>query len=98
VVTEKIYPERFMHVAELNRMGAAIRKQGPSSIVHGVPGLSGAEVMASDIRGGASLVVAGLGARGETKIHRVYHVDRGYDRVEEKFSQLGARIQRSAEA
>lgn len=98
VVTEKIYPERFMHVAELNRMGASIRKQGPSSIVHGMPGLSGAEVMASDIRGGASLVVAGLGARGETKIHRVYHVDRGYDRVEEKFSQLGARIRRTTEA
>ena len=98
VVTEKIYPERFMHVAELNRMGASIRKQGPSSIVHGVPGLSGAEVMASDIRGGASLVVAGLGARGKTKIHRVYHVDRGYDRIEEKFSALGARIQRTTEA
>lgn len=98
VVTEKIYPERFMHVAELNRMGAAIRKQGPSSIVHGVPRLSGAEVMASDIRGGASLVVAGLGARGETKVHRVYHVDRGYDRIEEKFEGLGARIRRTTEA
>jgi UDP-N-acetylglucosamine 1-carboxyvinyltransferase len=97
VVTEKIYPERFMHVAELNRMGASIRKQGPSSIVHGVPGLSGAEVMASDIRGGASLVVAGLGARGTTKIHRVYHVDRGYDRIEEKFAGLGARIRRTTE-
>jgi UDP-N-acetylglucosamine 1-carboxyvinyltransferase len=98
VVTEKIYPERFMHVAELNRMGASIRKQGPSSIVHGVPGLSGAEVMASDIRGGASLLVAGLGASGTTKIHRVYHIDRGYDRVEEKFAALGARIRRTTEA
>ncbi len=97
VVTEKIYPERFMHVAELNRMGAAIRQQGPSSIVQGVPRLSGAEVMASDIRGGASLVVAGLGAQGETKVHRVYHVDRGYDRLEEKFTGLGARIRRTTE-
>ncbi|MHC4550282.1 MAG: UDP-N-acetylglucosamine 1-carboxyvinyltransferase [Planctomycetota bacterium] len=94
VVTEKIYPERFMHVPELNRMGAAIRKQGPSSIVHGVAGLSGAEVMASDIRGGASLIVAGLGARGKTTVHRVYHIDRGYDRVEARLEALGARIQR----
>jgi UDP-N-acetylglucosamine 1-carboxyvinyltransferase len=97
VVTEKIYPERFMHVAELNRMGGAIRQQGPSSIVHGVPRLSGAEVMASDIRGGAALLVAGLGARGTTTVHRVYHVDRGYDRVEEKFARLGARIRRTTE-
>lgn len=97
VVTEKIYPERFMHVAELNRMGASIRQQGPSSIVHGVPGLSGAEVMASDIRGGASLIVAGLGARGTTKVHRIYHVDRGYDRLEDKLSGLGARIHRTTD-
>jgi UDP-N-acetylglucosamine 1-carboxyvinyltransferase len=79
-------------------MGASIRKQGPSSIIHGVKGLSGAEVMASDIRGGASLLVAGLGASGTTKIHRVYHIDRGYDRVEEKFAVLGARIRRTTEA
>lgn len=94
VITEKIYPERFMHVAELNRMGAVVRKQGPSAIVQGVERLSGAEVMASDIRGGASLIVAGLAARGSATIHRVYHVDRGYDRLEEKFRLLGAGIER----
>jgi UDP-N-acetylglucosamine 1-carboxyvinyltransferase len=97
VVTEKIYPERFMHVAELNRMGAEIRQQGPSSILHGVEGLSGTEVMASDIRGGACLVVAALAARGRTTVHRVYHVDRGYDGLERKLAALGARTKRSAE-
>jgi len=94
VVTEKIYPERFMHVAELARMGAHIRKQGPSQIIHGVDALHGAEVMASDIRGGAGLIVAALAARGRTKIHRVYHVDRGYETVENKLSALGARVRR----
>jgi UDP-N-acetylglucosamine 1-carboxyvinyltransferase len=97
VVTEKIYPERFMHVAELIRMGASIRKQGPSSIIHGTDDLSGTEVMASDIRGGASLVVAALAARGTTEIHRVYHVDRGYERIEEKIVQLGGRARRIGE-
>jgi len=97
VVTEKIYPERFMHVAELMRMGASIRKQGPSTIIQGVPRLSGAEVMASDIRGGASLIVAALAAEGKTDIHRIYHVDRGYDRLEEKLNALGARVQRMKE-
>jgi UDP-N-acetylglucosamine 1-carboxyvinyltransferase len=94
VVTEKIYPERDMHVAELNRMGASVRKQGPSQIIHGVDSLSGAEVMASDLRGGAALIVAALAARGTTTVHRVYHVDRGYDGIEEKLSALGARIKR----
>jgi len=97
VVTEKIYPERFMHVAELIRMGASIRKQGPSTIIHGVTRLSGTEVMASDIRGGASLVVAALAASGTTEVHRVYHVDRGYERIEEKLVRLGARVKRIAE-
>jgi len=97
VVTEKIYPERFMHVAELIRMGASIRKQGASTIIHGTPDLSGTEVMASDIRGGASLVVAALAARGNTEIHRIYHVDRGYERLEEKIVQLGGRVRRIAE-
>ncbi|MHC4452035.1 MAG: UDP-N-acetylglucosamine 1-carboxyvinyltransferase [Planctomycetota bacterium] len=97
VVTEKIYPERFMHVAELMRMGASIRKQGSSTIIHGVPGLSGTEVMASDIRGGASLVVAALAASGSTEVHRVYHVDRGYDRIEDKIVRLGGRVRRIAE-
>jgi len=94
VVTEKIYPERFMHVAELIRMGASIRKQGPSAILCGVDRLSGTEVMASDIRGGASLVVAALAAGGVSTVHRVYHIDRGYDRIENKLEQLGARIRR----
>jgi len=97
VVTEKIYPDRFMHVAELMRMGASIRKQGPSTIIQGVDRLSGTEVMASDIRGGASLIVAALAASGTTNVHRVYHVDRGYDRIEEKLASLGARIRRVAE-
>jgi len=97
VVTEKIYPDRFMHVAELMRMGASIRKQGPSTIIQGVERLSGTEVMASDIRGGASLIVAALAAQGSTNIHRIYHVDRGYERIEEKLRILGGRIRRESE-
>ncbi len=97
VVTEKIYPERFMHVPELARMGADIRTQGPSAIIHGVKSLDGAQVMASDIRGGAALLVAGLAATGTTTVHRIYHVDRGYERVEEKLRALGARTRRIPE-
>jgi UDP-N-acetylglucosamine 1-carboxyvinyltransferase len=97
VVTEKIYPERFMHVPELARMGADIRTQGPSAIIHGVKTLDGAQVMASDIRGGAALLVAGLAASGTTTVHRIYHVDRGYERVEEKLKALGARTRRIPE-
>jgi UDP-N-acetylglucosamine 1-carboxyvinyltransferase len=97
VVTEKIYPERFMHVPELARMGADIRTQGPSAIIHGVRRLDGAQVMASDIRGGAALLVAGLAAAGSTTVHRIYHVDRGYERVEEKLRALGARTRRAPE-
>jgi UDP-N-acetylglucosamine 1-carboxyvinyltransferase len=94
MVTEKIYPDRFIHVAELQRMGARIRKEGPTAILTGVPRLSGAPVMASDLRGSAALVLAGLVAEGETEIHRVYHIDRGYERIDEKLRALGARIQR----
>jgi UDP-N-acetylglucosamine 1-carboxyvinyltransferase len=97
VITEKIYPERFMHAAELNRMGAVIRKQGPSAILQGVEQLTGAEVMASDIRGGAALVVAALAARGTTTIHRVYHIDRGYEGIERKLSALGCKASRESE-
>lgn len=93
-VTEKIYPERFMHVAELSRMRARIRKEGPTAIVEGVDHLSGAPVMASDLRASAALVVAGLAARGTTTVDRVYHIDRGYERIEEKLRGLGARITR----
>jgi UDP-N-acetylglucosamine 1-carboxyvinyltransferase len=97
-VTEKIYPERFIHVAELQRMGARIRKEGPTAIVEGVDHLSGCPVMASDLRASAALVVAGLAARGETSVERVYHIDRGYERIEEKLQALGARISRVGSA
>jgi len=94
VITDKIFPDRFMHAAELVRMGAHIRKEGPSAIVSGVRRLSGAEVMASDLRASAALVLAGLAADGTTSISRVYHLDRGYQRLEQKLITLGARIQR----
>ncbi len=97
VITEKIYPDRFMHVSELNRMGSRIMLEGPSAIVHGVKQLSGAPVMASDLRASAALVIAGLVAEGTTEVHRVYHLDRGYEKIEEKFSALGASIHREKE-
>ncbi len=94
VVTERIYPDRFMHVAELNRMGASIFKEGPSAVIHGVSELHGAPVMASDLRASAALVIAALGARGKTEISRVYHIDRGYERIDLKLAGLGARMDR----
>lgn len=94
MITEKIFPDRFLHVAELNRMGAKLRKEGPTVIVEGVKKLIGAPVMASDLRASAALVLAGLVAKGTTEVHRVYHIDRGYDRIEEKFRALGAEITR----
>ncbi len=94
VLTERIYPDRFIHVAELNRLGAEIRKEGSQAIIHGVKSLSGAQVMASDLRASAALVLAGLVAQGETEIHRVYHIDRGYERIDEKLRQIGASIER----
>ena len=94
VVTDKVFPDRFMHVAELNRMGANIRKEGPSAIINGVRRLSGAEVMASDLRASAALIMAGLVAQGESQVRRVYHLDRGYERLDEKLRSLGARIER----
>ncbi|MBU3758364.1 MAG: UDP-N-acetylglucosamine 1-carboxyvinyltransferase [Candidatus Omnitrophica bacterium] len=97
VITEKIYPDRFMHVSELNRMGANIFLEGPTAIIHGVKKLSGAPVMASDLRASAALVIAGLVAEGTTEVHRVYHLDRGYERLETKFSSLGASIHREKE-
>jgi UDP-N-acetylglucosamine 1-carboxyvinyltransferase len=87
-----------MHVAELNRMGAAIRKEGAAAVVHGPRRLSGANVMASDLRASAALVVAGLVAEGKTTISRIYHLDRGYERIEEKLNRLGARIRRIKES
>ena len=97
VVTEKIYPDRFMHVSELNRMGAHIQKEGPHAIVQGVEQLSGAPVMASDLRASACLVLAGLAAKGRTSVYRIYHLERGYENTEEKLEKLGARIWREKE-
>ena len=96
-ITEKIFPDRFMHVAELLRMGANIRKEGPTAIVTGVRRLIGAPVMASDLRASAALVLAGLIARGKTTIQRVYHIDRGYERIESKLRGVGADIQRAVD-
>lgn len=97
IVTEKIFPDRFMHTAELNRMGARLRKEGPTVVVEGVRELIGAPVMASDLRASAALVLAGMVARGQTIIHRVYHIDRGYEKIEEKLNSVGARIERTPE-
>ena len=94
VVTETIFENRFMHVQELQRLGANIKLDGHKAIITGVPQLYGAPVMASDLRASASLLLAGLVAEGETVIDRVYHLDRGYERVEEKFAHLGAQITR----
>jgi len=97
VITEKIYPERFIHISELNRMGASIVLEGPNSIIKGLDALSGAPVMASDLRASASLVLAGLVARGKTEISRIYHLDRGYEDLEVKLKELGADITRVKE-
>ncbi len=97
VVTENIYPDRFMHVAELGRMGAEIRKEGPHAIISGRPKMSGAPVMASDLRASAALVIAGLMAQGETTVNRVYHIDRGYEHIEKKLRGLGAQIRRASD-
>ncbi|MHB8534295.1 MAG: UDP-N-acetylglucosamine 1-carboxyvinyltransferase [Sulfuricaulis sp.] len=93
-VTETIFENRFMHVYELQRMGADIDMEGNTAIVHGVRGLKGAPVMATDLRASASLALAGLVAEGETVVDRIYHIDRGYECIEEKLAQLGARIRR----
>ncbi|MFQ5541707.1 MAG: UDP-N-acetylglucosamine 1-carboxyvinyltransferase [Candidatus Binatia bacterium] len=94
VITENIFENRFMHAQELDRMGANIRLEGNRAIVRGVRSLSGAAVMATDLRASVSLVLAGLVAKGETEISRVYHLDRGYEHIEQKLSGLGADIQR----
>ncbi|MFN4136184.1 MAG: UDP-N-acetylglucosamine 1-carboxyvinyltransferase [Novosphingobium sp.] len=94
VLTETIFENRYMHVPELNRMGARIETKGRTAVVHGVEHLTGAEVMATDLRASMSLVIAGLAAEGETQVHRLYHLDRGYERLEEKLSLMGADIER----
>lgn len=98
VISENIFENRFMHVAELHRMGADITIQGPAAVVKGVKKLSGAPVMATDLRASASLILAGLRAEGRTEVARVYHLDRGYERLERKLRSLGADIRRVKEA
>jgi UDP-N-acetylglucosamine 1-carboxyvinyltransferase len=94
VLTETIFENRYMHVPELARMGADITVTGRSAVVRGVPGLVGAPVMATDLRASMSLIIAGLAAEGETSVSRVYHLDRGYERLEEKLQAVGADIER----
>ena len=94
VITETVHPERFMHVSELNRMGADIKIEGNNAVVKGVPKLSGAPVMASELRGGAGLVLAGLAAENQTVVSRIYHIDRGYEDIEKKLAGVGADIER----
>jgi UDP-N-acetylglucosamine 1-carboxyvinyltransferase len=96
VVTETIFENRFMHVNELVRLGAKIEVDGHTAVVQGVPQLSGATVMATDLRASASLVIAGLVAEGETIVDRIYHLDRGYDQMEAKLRAIGADIERTS--
>jgi UDP-N-acetylglucosamine 1-carboxyvinyltransferase len=93
-ITETIFENRFMHVSELMRMGARIDVDGKVAVTHGVERLSGATVMATDLRASASLVIAGLVADGDTRVDRIYHLDRGYEQMEAKLRQLGAEIER----
>jgi UDP-N-acetylglucosamine 1-carboxyvinyltransferase len=97
LITETIYPDRFTHVPELRRLGAKIRLDGNIAVVTGTRGLTGAPVMATDLRASAALILAAFAAEGRTEISRVYHIDRGYERIEEKFASLGVPIQRRAE-
>ncbi len=96
-ITETVFPQRYMHVAELKRMGANIELESATAVITGVPKLSGAPVMASDLRASAALVLAGLSAEGTTEINRVYHIDRGYESIDEKLHSLGANIERVKE-
>ncbi len=98
IITERIFESRFMHVSELTRLGADIEIEGPSAIVKGGKPLSGAPVMASDLRASAALVIAGLAAKGTTQVNRIYHLDRGYETMDAKLRQLGARIERIEES
>jgi UDP-N-acetylglucosamine 1-carboxyvinyltransferase len=94
VVSDKVFPDRFMHLSELTRMGAAIRREGASAIIAGPTPLSGANVMASDLRASAALVLAALAARGPSVVRRIYHLDRGYEQFEAKLQALGANVTR----
>jgi UDP-N-acetylglucosamine 1-carboxyvinyltransferase len=97
IITERIFESRFMHVSELARLGAEIAIEGPSAIVKGGARLSGAPVMASDLRASAALVIAGLAASGSTQVNRIYHLDRGYEKLDDKLRKLGGRIKRVQE-
>jgi len=94
LITETVFENRFMHVQEMNRMGASIRVEGNTVIVDGVDALKGAPVMATDLRASASLIIAGLVSENETSVDRIYHIDRGYECIEEKLQLLGAKIKR----
>lgn len=95
VMTETIFENRFMHVQELKRLNADIQVEGNTAIVHGISQLDGAGVMATDLRASACLIIAGLVARGETVVDRIYHLDRGYERIEQKLVKVGASIKRT---
>ncbi len=97
VITDKVFPDRFMHIPELNRMGARIRREGGVAIIEGVKELVGAPVMASDLRASAALVIAGLAAKGKTDIHRIYHLERGYEDLDKKLVAIGAKVWREKE-
>ncbi len=97
LIIDKVFPDRFIHIAELNRMGANIRRDGNTAIIEGVKTLYGAPVMASDLRASAALVIAGLAAKGKTEIHRIYHLERGYENLDEKLRNLGAKVYREKE-
>jgi UDP-N-acetylglucosamine 1-carboxyvinyltransferase len=94
VISETVFPQRFMHISELKRMGADISLDGSAAVINGVEKISGAPVMASDLRASAALVLAGLRADGITEVNRVYHIDRGYESIDEKLNEIGARIER----
>jgi UDP-N-acetylglucosamine 1-carboxyvinyltransferase len=96
-VVETVFENRFMHVQELKRMGADIEIEGNTAIIRGIEGLTSAPVMATDLRASASLIIAGLVASGETEVQRIYHIDRGYENIEEKLALLGAKIRRAHE-
>ena len=95
IITERIFESRFTHVQEMERLGAEISIEGPSAIVHGVQKLSGAEIMASDLRASAALVIARMVAEGTTQVNRIYHLDRGYEKLDTKLEKLGAKIRKA---
>jgi UDP-N-acetylglucosamine 1-carboxyvinyltransferase len=97
VITETVFENRFMHVSEMRRMGADIRVEGKNAIVRGLAHLTGAPVMATDLRASASLALAGLAAEGTTEVSRIYHLDRGYEKLDQKLTKLGAKIRRVQE-